>query len=75
MMGMFEELSPREKEIYALAIEGANNKEIAAKLGIGYQTVKNHFKHIYQKLEVYSRIELIHLAVKLGHLVIRKRQQ
>jgi DNA-binding NarL/FixJ family response regulator len=72
MMEMFNRLTPREKEVYALAIEGVSNGDIATKLGISPFTVKLHMTHIYEKMQVYSRIELIHLAVKLGHLVVKK---
>lgn len=41
--GLVNELSPRQKEIFQLSREdGLSNKEIADKLGISIQTVKNH---------------------------------
>ena len=41
--GVLNELSPRQKEIFQLSREvGLSNKEIAKKLGISVQTVKNH---------------------------------
>ena len=52
-------LSKRETEIALLLIDGAGNKEIARKLDISYNTVKNHISSIFQKLEVGSRFELI----------------
>lgn len=42
-LGLLNELSPRQKEIFQLSREeGLSNKEIAEKLGISVQTVKNH---------------------------------
>ena len=42
-LGLVDELSPRQKEIFQLSREeGLSNKEIADKLGISIQTVKNH---------------------------------
>ena len=41
--GLLNELTPRQKEIFQLSREeGLNNEEIARKLGISVQTVKNH---------------------------------
>ncbi len=50
-------LSPREQEILALLADGLSNKEIAAKLGISFFTVRAHLMHIYEKLHVRSRTE------------------
>lgn len=52
-------LSSREQEILGLLSQGFSNKEIADKLGIAYQTVKVHLKHIYEKLHVRSRTEAL----------------
>jgi DNA-binding NarL/FixJ family response regulator len=52
-------LSSREQELLALLSKGFSNKEIADKLGIAYQTVKVHLKHIYEKLHVRSRTEAL----------------
>ena len=51
------ELSSRETEILALLSEGLANKEIAARLGISYDTVRAHLRNIYEKLHVRSRSE------------------
>jgi DNA-binding NarL/FixJ family response regulator len=53
-------LSPREKEVYALVVEGLNNKDVAEKLFISPETAKHHVASIFSKLGVTSRIELIH---------------
>ncbi len=44
-------ISHRELEVFALAFEGHNNKEIAAILGIQYQSVKNHLYSLTKKLK------------------------
>lgn len=51
-------LSNREKEIAALVVQGFLNKEIAQKLFISEQTVKNHLHNIFEKLGVSNRLEL-----------------
>ncbi|MDB6173853.1 MAG: DNA-binding response regulator [Chthoniobacteraceae bacterium] len=52
-----ELLSAREEELLALLAEGLSNKEIGARLKISYDTVRNHLKHIYEKLHVRCRTE------------------
>lgn len=48
------ELTPRERQILELLSQGFINKEIADQLHISYYTVKEHTKHIYDKLHVRS---------------------
>lgn len=51
-------LSRRELEIVQLITLGLRNFEIAEKLGIGEQTVKNHLHKVFQKTGVRDRLEL-----------------
>ena len=51
-------LSLRELEIINAIAEGATNKQIAARLSIGEQTVKNHLTAIFGKLGFSNRLEL-----------------
>ncbi len=50
-----EALSRRELDILASLSEGLANKEIGARLGISYDTVRAHLRRIYEKLRVHSR--------------------
>jgi len=52
-----DELSPREREVYELVVQGRTNKEIARTLFISESTTKVHVRHIYEKLGVRSRAE------------------
>ena len=52
------ELSRRECEIAQLVAHGLKNKQMAEKMFISEQTVKNHLHSIYQKLGVSDRVEL-----------------
>jgi len=52
-------LTAREAEILRLILQGAGNKDIAGRLFISASTVRNHISHMYQKLGVKSRIDLI----------------
>jgi DNA-binding CsgD family transcriptional regulator len=53
------DLTAREREVLRLILQGASNKDIAAKLFVSASTVRNHIYNIYQKLRVRSRLELI----------------
>jgi DNA-binding NarL/FixJ family response regulator len=59
-------LTPREMEIVRLAAEGLRNKEIADRLTITEGTVKIHLHHIYEKLAVTGRPQLILYATRQG---------
>ncbi len=52
-------LTPREKELVYLLLEGCANKEIAGRCNIAVQTVKDHFRHVYQKTGVHQRTALL----------------
>lgn len=59
-------LSPREMEILENVTWGLSNKEIALKLGISHQTVKNHMTAILRKLNVDDRTQAAIYALKHG---------
>jgi DNA-binding NarL/FixJ family response regulator len=50
-------LTPRETEVLQRLAQGARYKEIADQLGLSIETVKNHLRKIYEKLQVSSRTE------------------
>lgn len=54
-----EPLSERESEVLSYITKGYAGKEIAAKMHVSINTVKTHLKHIYQKLHVRSRTEIL----------------
>jgi len=57
-------LSPREKEILSLMVEGYNLHAIAEKSFISYETVRTHVKRIYKKLHVASASEAVVKAIR-----------
>ncbi len=65
------DLTPREREVLALMVEGLSNPEIAERLVIGLSTVKFHVSSILSKLGVTGRAEAIALAWQ-HDLVIRR---
>ena len=63
---LFVPLSPREMEILEHVTKGLSNKEIAYKLGISHQTVKNHMTAILRKLRVEDRTQAAVYALSRG---------
>lgn len=54
-----ELLSDREQEVLEHLSQGLIYKEIGEKLFISHETVKQHIKHIYQKLHVQNKVEAL----------------
>lgn len=61
-------LTPREIEMVGMVARGLRNKEMSERLAISEGTVKIHLHHIYKKLKVENRVELI-LYAQSKHLV------
>lgn len=63
-----EPLTPREEEVLRLIAQGLTNQEIAERLVLGLNTVKTHRLHVYQKLSLHTRAELVAYALQRGLL-------
>jgi two-component system, NarL family, nitrate/nitrite response regulator NarL len=61
---LVDQLTPREHEVLALLVQGADGGEIARRLGISRNTVRTHVQSILTKLQVHSRLEAATLAVR-----------
>lgn len=66
MRGRFERLTPRERQVMRLIVQGMPNKRAAHHLGISEVTVQIHRGRIKQKLELKSLAALVGVAVRLG---------
>ena len=61
-------LSDREKEVLVLVAQGDTNKEIAAKLVLSENTVRNHVSHVLDKLDLSRRSQMATYAAQHGLL-------
>ncbi|MGE5617826.1 MAG: response regulator [Sphingomonadaceae bacterium] len=61
-----DELTGREREVLKLVAAGATNKEIAARLTLTENTVKNHLRNILEKLHLENRVQAAAYALKMG---------
>lgn len=59
-------LTEREIEILGCLTQGLANEEISGKLFISIQTVRNHIRHIYEKLHVHSKTQAVIKAIQKG---------
>jgi DNA-binding NarL/FixJ family response regulator len=60
------DLTPREREILELLVDGLTNKEIAQRLIVSPRTIETHVERVLGKLEVGSRSRAIAKALRLG---------
>ncbi|MBZ4652798.1 MAG: two component transcriptional regulator, LuxR family [Peptococcaceae bacterium] len=61
-----ENLTSREKEVLSLVAQGITNREIASRLAITENTVKNHLCNIMEKLHLENRVQLATFAMREG---------
>jgi DNA-binding NarL/FixJ family response regulator len=52
-------LSPRQRDIVDLLVQGRSNKEMADRLNLSGDTIKAHLQHIFRKIRVSSRLEAV----------------
>jgi len=66
------DLTARELEVLELLAEGTPNHELAQRMGISRNTVRNHVQNLLTKLGVHSRLEAVALATREG--LVRARR-
>lgn len=62
----YEQLTPREREVFDLVIRGRLNKQIAFELGTSERTIKAHRQQVMSKLGADTVQQLVSMAQKLG---------
>ncbi|MCW5700277.1 MAG: response regulator transcription factor [Rhodospirillales bacterium] len=55
-------LTPREREVFDLTVDGLSIKEMAERLGAGTTTIETHRRHVLQKMQARSAVDLARLA-------------
>jgi two-component system response regulator FixJ len=61
-----ESLTPREREVLDLLVQGKQNKAVAQDLGVSPRTVEIHRARVMEKMAVQSVAELVHMMHGLG---------
>jgi two-component system, NarL family, response regulator NreC len=64
----YQQLTPREREVFHLVIEGKPSKEVSRVLGISVKTAENHRARLMDKLHVHNTAELVKYAARKGLL-------
>ena len=64
-----QELTPQEQRIARLAATGASDRDIATHLVLSVRTVRTHLEHVYAKLGIHSRRELMAMGERLEDLI------
>ncbi len=64
----FNSLTPREREVMSLIVEGLLNKQVAAQLGTSETTVKIHRGQVMRKMQAQSLPDLVRMSERLGPL-------
>jgi len=62
----YESLTPRERQVFALVVQGLPNKQIAGELGTAEKTVKIHRGQVMRKMEAASLPDLVRMADTLA---------
>ena len=57
-------LSKRERQVVNAVAEGLTNREIGERLGLSRHTIKNYLLHVFDKLGVSNRVELLFLSLR-----------
>jgi DNA-binding NarL/FixJ family response regulator len=60
------DLTVRQRETLSLMVAGMGNKDIAGRLGLRLNTVRNHVQNVLVKLDAHSKLEAVAIAAREG---------
>jgi FixJ family two-component response regulator len=69
----YADVTPREREVFALVTGGLPNKHIAADLGVSERTIKVHRARVMKKMRAESLAHLVRMAQRLGVHTVAER--
>ena len=61
-----DELTPRQREVLQLIVEGKATKEIASRLNLGIKTVETHRAQLMERLDIHEVAGLVKFAIRAG---------
>jgi FixJ family two-component response regulator len=64
----YDQLTPKEREVMGLVVQGLLNKQIALTLNNSEITIKQHRGKVMQKMRAQSLVDLVHMAERLGEI-------
>ncbi len=70
-----QDLSERQLEVVKLGAQGLFNKEIAGELSLSERTVQTHWRNIFSRLNVGSRVEAIMYCLRKGWIDLDKEEE
>jgi len=62
----YHRLTPRERQVMTMVVDGKLNKQIASELGLSHKTVEVHRSHVMSKMEAPSLAALVRMAMELN---------
>jgi two-component system response regulator FixJ len=71
--GHLESLTPREREVLDLMVQGRQNKAIAQVLNVSPRTIEIHRARVMEKMNAQSVAELVRMMLDLGHAAAARR--